>query len=53
MPSRIGDKLRDIDLAGYFPPVQWIRQYRRLDLVGDLSAGVIVAAVIAPQSMAY
>lgn len=32
---------------------EWLRCYRRGDLPGDLAAGVVVAVVLAPQSMAY
>lgn len=31
----------------------WLRSYRRGDLAGDLTAGVVVAVVLVPQSMAY
>lgn len=35
------------------PAVGWLRRYRREDLGGDLSAGLIVAVMLIPQGMAY
>ncbi len=35
------------------PSFQWLRSYRRGDLKGDLSAGLIVAIMLVPQGMAY
>lgn len=32
---------------------QWLKQYKKDDLNGDLLAGIIVAIVLVPQSMAY
>lgn len=37
----------------YLPVLQWLPQYRRTQLVGDLTAGIIVASLLVPQSMAY
>jgi sulfate permease, SulP family len=37
----------------FMPILDWARAYRRDDLVGDLMAGVIVAIMLVPQSMAY
>ncbi|MBJ7313909.1 SulP family inorganic anion transporter [Rugamonas sp. CCM 8940] len=33
--------------------LQWLRQYRRAQLPGDISAGVVVAMMMIPQGMAY
>ncbi|OON63358.1 sodium-independent anion transporter [Massilia sp. KIM] len=33
--------------------LQWLRQYRRAMLPGDVSAGVVVAMMMIPQGMAY
>ncbi|MET3133213.1 SulP family sulfate permease [Oxalobacteraceae bacterium GrIS 1.11] len=33
--------------------LQWLRQYRRSMLAGDLTAGVVVAMMMVPQGMAY
>ena len=33
--------------------LSWLRQYRAVQLPGDLSAGVIVALMLVPQGMAY
>jgi SulP family sulfate permease len=37
----------------YLPFVGWLRHYQRGDLTGDLMAGLIVAVMLVPQSMAY
>ncbi|WGG52460.1 SulP family inorganic anion transporter [Rugamonas sp. DEMB1] len=33
--------------------LQWLRQYRRAQLPGDISAGLVVAMMMIPQGMAY
>src|SRR5215510_9109331 len=33
--------------------LEWVRGYRRADLVPDIVAGVTGAAILVPQSMAY
>ena len=35
------------------PAAGWLRAYRKADLRGDLSAGLTVAVMLIPQSMAY
>src|SRR5471032_2405391 len=35
------------------PMLQWLRQYRREQLPGDVSAGLVVAMMMIPQGMAY
>ncbi|TPX49591.1 hypothetical protein SeMB42_g02549 [Synchytrium endobioticum] len=40
-------------LEAYFPFTQWITRYNWTWFMGDLIAGVTVAAVAIPQSMAY
>ena len=40
-------------LQNVFPISEWLLNYKRKDLVGDLMAGVIVAIMLVPQSMAY
>lgn len=37
----------------YFPFLEWLLNYQRVDLSGDLMAGVIVAIMLIPQGMAY
>jgi sulfate permease, SulP family len=37
----------------FLPILDWARSYQREDLPGDLMAGVIVAIMLVPQSMAY
>ncbi|MFM7324785.1 MAG: SulP family inorganic anion transporter [Nodosilinea sp.] len=37
----------------YLPMLQWLPEYRPAYLVGDLTAGMIVASLLVPQSMAY
>ncbi|NHZ33583.1 SulP family inorganic anion transporter [Massilia rubra] len=33
--------------------LQWVRNYRRASLAGDISAGIVVALMMIPQGMAY
>jgi SulP family sulfate permease len=33
--------------------LEWLRQYRRAQLPGDISAGIVVAMMMIPQGMAY
>jgi SulP family sulfate permease len=40
-------------LKEFFPFLPWIRRYGRLQLAPDLTAGLTVAVVAVPQSMAY
>ncbi|UCH25994.1 MAG: solute carrier family 26 protein [Trueperaceae bacterium] len=40
-------------LESILPAVSWLRRYKRRDLFGDLSAGLIVAIMLIPQGMAY
>lgn len=40
-------------LKKYIPAFEWIPKYKREDLNGDLSAGLIVAIMLIPQGMAY
>ena len=35
------------------PPLQWLRTYRRQDLMDDSLAGAITAILLVPQSLAY
>ncbi|WP_254175603.1 SulP family inorganic anion transporter [Planktothrix agardhii] len=37
----------------YFPILDWGLNYKRDDLTGDLTAGIIVASLLIPQGMAY
>jgi sulfate permease, SulP family len=37
----------------WVPAWGWLRRYRRMDLGGDVSAGVTVAVMLVPQGMAY
>jgi SulP family sulfate permease len=39
--------------APRFAPLDWVRDYRRSDLKGDLVSGAVLAAVLVPQAMAY
>ncbi len=41
------------NLQRFVPALMWLRAYRRQDLAGDLMAGIIVAIMLVPQSMAY
>ncbi len=40
-------------LAQWFPFLQWLRTYQRSDLPHDIIAGLTVATMLIPQSMAY
>lgn len=40
-------------LKPFIPILEWLPAYKRTQLPGDLLAGVIVAIVLIPQSMAY
>jgi SulP family sulfate permease len=46
-------KSAGLSLNRYLPFLNWLVHYRRDDLVGDLMAGIIVAIMLVPQSMAY
>lgn len=37
----------------YIPALDWIPNYKRTDLSGDIQAGLIVAIMLIPQGMAY
>src|SRR5690625_3208149 len=40
-------------LKRIIPATNWLSEYNRKDLNGDLSAGIIVAVMLIPQGMAY
>ena len=40
-------------LSEYLPIIDWGLNYRRQDLSGDITAGIIVASLLIPQGMAY
>lgn len=40
-------------MKGVFPILEWLPNYNKKDLVGDLSAGLIVAIMLIPQGIAY
>lgn len=42
-----------MNLARFLPIVGWLPRYDRADLPGDLTAGLTVAVMLVPQSMAY
>jgi len=39
--------------AEIVPIIEWLGRYRRADLPGDFTAGIITAIMLVPQSMAY
>src|SRR5690606_3920998 len=41
------------DMSRFIPALEWLPNYKRTDLSGDLSAGLIVAIMLIPQGMAY
>jgi len=42
-----------INLVQYLPFLGWMRNYKRGDLPGDLIAGLTIATMLIPQTMAY
>jgi sulfate permease, SulP family len=40
-------------LTDYIPSIDWIKNYNRRMLQGDLSAGITVGVMLVPQGMAY
>ena len=40
-------------LQKIIPSLEWLQNYKREDLKGDLTAGLIVAIMLVPQGMAY
>ena len=53
VPALVLSRTRDAGLSRYVPALEWLRHYRRQDLTGDLTAGVIAAIMVVPQGMAY
>jgi sulfate permease, SulP family len=52
-PALFAGKAWGLGLIRHLPFLDWVRRYRRQDLAGDLMAGVVVAVMLVPQSMAY
>jgi SulP family sulfate permease len=40
-------------LTQWVPAIEWIRNYQRVDLRGDLIAGITVTMMLIPQAMSY
>ena len=40
-------------LTRYIPALDWLLHYQSENLLGDIIAGIIVASLLIPQSMAY
>ncbi|WP_027964404.1 SulP family inorganic anion transporter [Halalkalibacillus halophilus] len=40
-------------MKDYFPSVEWLKRYNKMDFKGDMIAGIIVAIMLIPQAMAY
>lgn len=40
-------------LRGYFPPLVWARRYNSQTLADDLTAALVVAVMVIPQSLAF
>jgi SulP family sulfate permease len=40
-------------LGNFLPFIKWLKNYKPQDLVGDITAGIIVTSLLVPQSMAY
>ncbi len=47
------DELNISVLEKRLPIIAWVRNYKKADLRGDLSAGITTAVMIVPQGMAY
>jgi SulP family sulfate permease len=52
-PERNPLQKKPSNLHRYLPVLDWLPNYRRSDLSGDLLAGLIVAIMLVPQGMAY
>ncbi|HSM56562.1 MAG TPA: sulfate permease [Candidatus Sulfomarinibacteraceae bacterium] len=50
---QVNDARGAFSIGRYLPVLRWAAEYRRAYLVGDLMAGLIVAIMLVPQSMAY
>ena len=48
MSNTISNKLKS-----YLPILEWLPNYKKTDLQGDLSAGLTVGIMLIPQGMAY
>jgi sulfate permease, SulP family len=53
VPALALSRRRSRLLGRILPALEWLPRYRRQDLVGDLTAGLIVATMLVPQGMAY
>lgn len=42
-----------MSISRFLPILQWLPAYQRKDLSGDITAGLTVAVMLVPQSMAY
>lgn len=42
-----------MSISRFLPILHWLPRYRRADLSGDITAGLTVAVMLVPQSMAY
>ena len=49
----LADTKKTFSPRKYLPFLDWLANYRREDLSGDLLAGIIVAVMLVPQGMAY
>ncbi len=50
---QLSQNVQQPSLRKYLPFLNWMFRYRREQLSGDVVAGVIVAVMLVPQSMAY
>lgn len=51
--KRMADARSGWALSRYLPALDWLRHYRQEYFAGDLMAGIVVAIMLVPQSMAY
>lgn len=52
-PEGTSARWRPQSLARVVPALEWVPRYRRAWLAGDATAGLVVAVMLVPQSLAY
>ncbi|MGG6293344.1 SulP family inorganic anion transporter [Leptolyngbya sp. AN02str] len=53
MTDRCADRQIVRSLKRYIPALDWLRHYQARYWIGDVTAGIIVASLLIPQSMGY
>lgn len=52
-PAKFDPEVGTINLKRYLPFLDWLFHYDRANLGGDVVAGIVVAVMLVPQSVAY